>query len=374
MNKTQYCKRCILPSFYPGITFDEKGICSICRSFDSKLTIWHEEKKKQERTLETLCRDAKSKKRSFDALIPLSGGKDSIYVLWYAVEILNLNVLAFSMNNGYLTNFAKNNIENACTILGVEHIYYNMSKKLMNRMFRVFMEKTGYFCSICMRCIEMTSEILAELYDIPLVFGGSSARTELPLTSIMFQPGKIDYVKNVLKNELSDGEIKRLLYRGSIKRRIGKYFFWWINNKRIVFNAWINLPDYIDWDYEVIYKTIKEKLNWKSPTNSLEHVDCALHSTSEYIHDKRFKGVEIEVLSSARSIQIGKITREQALEKVKNADYRKHCVSEKFLKNIGMTRKEFDEYVDLGPRYINYRKQKSKLYLMLRRIKRTIIR
>lgn len=31
-----YCTRCVMPSTRPGITFNEKGVCSACQSYEHR--------------------------------------------------------------------------------------------------------------------------------------------------------------------------------------------------------------------------------------------------------------------------------------------------------------------------------------------------
>ena len=44
MNDTKRCANCILPSTYPGIEFDEKGVCSYCHAEMHDRTL-HKDKK-----------------------------------------------------------------------------------------------------------------------------------------------------------------------------------------------------------------------------------------------------------------------------------------------------------------------------------------
>ena len=73
------CTRCILPETFPGIRFDEEGICNFCLEFKG---LEHLEGKKAEykQKFETLVRDYKGKS-SYDALMCYSGGKDSTYTI-----------------------------------------------------------------------------------------------------------------------------------------------------------------------------------------------------------------------------------------------------------------------------------------------------
>jgi hypothetical protein len=372
------CTRCVLNSSFPGIAFDDEGVCSVCRSREEKREsqradnlLWPEKRK----LLDGLCADAKAKKRTFDVLVPLSGGKDSMYVLYLAVKKLGLKPLAFTLDNGYLTSYARDNIDRACSILGVEHIYYCMDPALMRALFRTFLEKTGYFCSICMRAIGMATELVAEIYDIPMVFGGSASSVELPTSPEMFQSGAPDFVRNVLKDEPVAREAARLLYDGSLKRRLGYRLFWWGNQRHVQICAWINLPDYLEWNYATMFRTIKEELGWASPDGTEEeHIDCAIHKASAYIHDRRWKGSDLRSLTLAGLIMAGQLSREEALYKLEHEPAPQYPDSEfePFLQALGMTRKEFDALIDKGPRYIKYRPESGKARLAAQKTKQLV--
>ncbi|MBN2128063.1 MAG: hypothetical protein JW741_01140 [Sedimentisphaerales bacterium] len=377
MNDAQtICSRCVLPDSYPGITFDEEGVCSVCREHEARWAGWEEGLPAKRRILERICDDARRKNRPFDVLVPLSGGKDSTYVLYLAVKELKLRCLAFTLDNGYLADHVRGNIQRACRILGVEHMYYGLDPKLMDRLFALFMRKTGYFCSVCLRAIGMATELVAQMHDVPLVFGGSSARTELPLTPEMFQPGPVAYVRNVLDGEPIAAECGRFLYEGSAKRRLGYRLFWWGSQQRIRLCAWVNLPDYVEWDYDTVYRTIREELDWQAPPESLEHTDCAIHPVTTYLHNRRFPGLEVERLTLARLIQAGQTTREEALRKLSEprGEECPDSVMNMFLGNLGMSREEFDACIDRGPRHLDFQPQPSAAYRAVRSVYRSLKR
>ena len=165
----QVCTRCILPSSFPRIHFDNKGVCSICQEFNQWQKKWISTKNDRFKILKKICKQAKDKHKDFDALVPLSGGKDSTYVLYFAQKELQLNCLAYTLDIGYLSETAKKNIDKTCEKLGVEHIYYSFNPELMNRLFSLFIKKTGWICSVCMRAIQMSTFRIAEMYRIPLI-------------------------------------------------------------------------------------------------------------------------------------------------------------------------------------------------------------
>lgn len=357
----QECTRCLLNSSFPRIDFDDKGVCSICREYDQWSEKWHSTKRERKKILQKLCKQAKGKRKEFDALVPLSGGKDSTYVLYLAQQELGLNCLAYTLDIGYLSEHAKDNIDKTCKKLGIEHIYYRLNPELTNRLFALFIKKTGWFCSVCMRAIQMSTFRIAEMYKVPLIIKGTSFRTELPLAREMFQGGDPDHVRSVLKGENFAQECRRLCSRGaSIQRQLGFMFFLLSGKKRLTSYAYINLPDYIDWDYNIIYDTLRKQLNWIAPTES-EHMDCIIHPIQRYIHDRRFPALDMRKLTFARLVMAGFMTKHEALRKLEDAPG-EQCpkgVMNLFLKNIQMTKEEFDRYVDMGPRHLQYHPEPS---------------
>lgn len=103
------CSRCILPETFPGLRFDEQGVCSICLSYRPEVL----------RPVEDLI-DLAGKERR--VLVPLSGGRDSCYGLNVAVKDLGFDVIAYTYDWGMVTDLARRNISRMCGALGVEHI------------------------------------------------------------------------------------------------------------------------------------------------------------------------------------------------------------------------------------------------------------
>jgi hypothetical protein len=296
----------------------------------------------------------KSKHKEFDALIPFSGGKDSSYVLYVAKKQLGLNCLAYTADNGYISEHAKSNIDIACRKLGVEHVYYHFNTNLMNGLYALFIKKTGYPCSACMRAIAVGIYKLADIYNIPLVIQGTSLRTELPLSREMAEHGHLSHVRAVLRGEPIAAECKRLLGDLSMRRKVGHVLFRLSGRKYPITYAWFNLPEYIDWNYNVIIDTIQRELDWKSPEEN-EHMDCVIHPIQKYIQTRRFPDLDLDRLRFARLVMAGQMSRDEAMHKIENP--KEQCPQEVlnlFLQNIKMSKEEFDNFIDMGPRHLNY--------------------
>ena len=116
IHNLQRCKKCILPSTFPFIEFDDKGICNYCNNHKPINPNGAE-------ALEKDLYELKDKNTNdYDCLIPLSGGRDSCYTLHYITKELGLKPLTFSYDWGMITDLARRNQSRLCGELGVEHI------------------------------------------------------------------------------------------------------------------------------------------------------------------------------------------------------------------------------------------------------------
>jgi hypothetical protein len=109
------CTRCILPETMPFIKFDEQGVCSYCHSYQPM-------KVRDTRAVLEVIAARQSANPDANALVMLSGGRDSCYGLHYAVKELGLRPIAYTYDWGLVTDIARRNAARMCGSLGVEHI------------------------------------------------------------------------------------------------------------------------------------------------------------------------------------------------------------------------------------------------------------
>jgi len=177
------CKKCLISKNYPDTEFDDKGICSYCngnksQKISNELKDRIKRKNELRKDFESAIKKCKGKK--YDCIVGLSGGKDSIYLLYIMKEKYGLNCLTFTVDNGLVSNYAKENIEIAVKALDLDHVYcrpsHDFYKKFYNNILKNMSEK-GYMntvCGICSELFHSTALKLATSKDIPLVFIGYS--------------------------------------------------------------------------------------------------------------------------------------------------------------------------------------------------------
>ena len=92
------CTRCLVPETVDTISFDGEGVCSVCKQVEQKDNIdWVERRRQLDDVLEEYVN-----KDIYDCIVPFSGGKDSVYQLYYIVKVLKLKPLVVRYNHwGY---------------------------------------------------------------------------------------------------------------------------------------------------------------------------------------------------------------------------------------------------------------------------------
>jgi hypothetical protein len=133
------CKNCLLPGVVPGANLDENGICEPCRGFKkTDVAVEESRRRSREEDLAKALRDCRGQ-GEYDCLVPVSGGKDSIYLLYKLKVEYGLNVLAFTTDIN-IPELAWQNIRRAIKKLDIHHISYTPSFSFYTRLFRYLLQ------------------------------------------------------------------------------------------------------------------------------------------------------------------------------------------------------------------------------------------
>ena len=286
------CTRCIMPETIEGISFDKNGVCSICSSYIKFKCLGEAELRNV--VDESLNRE----KNKYDCIVPLSGGRDSSYVLYYAKAILGLNVLAVNYDNEFRVDQALINMKKACKILGVEFQTYrskiDIGHKIVKNNIRRSIKNGPYgisksICSACSYGYRSVVYRTAAKQDVPLIFWGES-------------PNEATQIIQKLVTRQFHSKLKRRPFDiNTYSTRLFKIL------QRIEFNVQgnsifkpapvelitpgikeIRLFEYIPWDRNTIKKTITEELGWEKPKGNVSswRIDCHLHSLMNFCYTK----------------------------------------------------------------------------------------
>jgi N-acetyl sugar amidotransferase len=174
----KYCTKCLMPNTKPYLTLDHQGVCDACRA--------HELKKKQlegipwnERAakFDQIIQETKSKKAPFyDALVPVSGGKDSLTQLHRLLKY-NLRILAVNVDYGIKTEVGTYNL-NLVPKMGANLITYRPEQHLHRQLIRLGLEDFGDPDLLSHTLLHAYPLHVALSFKIPLVLLGENSAFE----------------------------------------------------------------------------------------------------------------------------------------------------------------------------------------------------
>lgn len=330
------CKKCILPSHLPNMTLDKRGHCHYCREFEkhyakSSAVSAEEMKKRFETLVERLRR-----KKGYQCLVPLSGGKDSSYVLYEIVKTYHLKALAYNFDNGFRHPQAVRNIEKMVNRLGVDFVEYRISRPEMNRLFRTFLKQAGEFCTPCNMLMGLMGVRLAKQNGIKTVMTGNSDYLSPGLTGV--SPAEYydrTYYLRVIQS--------RIPYRQVSSYIVPPYSFQAFQRIFGMRPTVIDMLEYLRPSLAHMNRILTEEFGWESPAGEVQHGDCVINQIKDYLMFRHWGCTEISAVYSV-GVRTGEFTREEALRRAEEEECSEPPkILPQFLETIGMTEAEFEE-------------------------------
>lgn len=313
------CTRCILPESYPNINFDDQGVCHICNTYEEPIIRGEEE-------LRRLVGSRKGGK--YDCAAMISGGRDSIYLLYYVVKVLGLKTLALNYDNGFREEQAYRNLVKACERLECDLVEFrskdNINHRIVASGFRTAIPFGPGPC-LQLSCRHCYTGGLAFVYstvakhNIPLIFRGESSLEHL---SYVTEKKRILGFKKPLRYVFSSRALSFFKYLQLLIRQRNEMLppgnlrfdprFPKLNNGNIVE---VHIYDYIRWDPQETEAIIRDALDWQAPPGSLTswRFDCHMHYLVDYCHKKAL-GFSQNVDVMASMVRSGRITRSEAMD------------------------------------------------------------
>ena len=175
-----YCKRCAMPSSRPGSIFNEEGVCQACLNYDKREEVNWEEREKE---LKKLCDKYRKNDGSYDCIIPVSGGKDSHFLVYIMKEKMNMHPLLVTVTDCFThTKAGIHNLKNLMKTFKLNHYLYTINHDLFRRATRIAFEETGEALKFIELAIYTIPPALAQHLNIPFVIYGENSAYEYGTT------------------------------------------------------------------------------------------------------------------------------------------------------------------------------------------------
>ncbi len=327
------CSRCGLPSNFRNIKFDKNSVCIFCRNHDKYIDKFRRFSLAEQNFLKQV--EANRGKYQYDCAVGLSGGLDSVYLLYKLVHDYDLKILAITFDNNFLSDLAGIFINIVIRELNVDHIVLGYDKDLHYRLYKETAIQMGWPCVAC--SFLGIAQVQRYCFDnkIPFVVHGRARNqmlrelskyshdSYLPYYGLLYRPfsfsEQLQSIRSVRKS--LDRIMGMLIKDGEEREDFKRQYF--IDPARCEMEQFI--PQFIAYflikDYEegkVIDFMKKEFLkDEKKEFMEYHHYDCLAHDAFMYIYKQAF-GWSLMELEIAFDVRDGKITREHALKVIKN--------------------------------------------------------
>ncbi len=318
--KLKICSNCILPESFPGIKFNDDGVCNYCQKFSGKEQKLQDDKKLYEQKFQDLLNQLnQSNQRPYDVLMAYSGGKDSTYTMHLLKEKYKLRVLAFSLDNGFISDMSHNNISEVVDRLGIDHIMFKPRWDILKKVFtyasrnEMYSKKTLERAStICTSCIGLVKSLCLK----------TSIEQNIPMIGFGWSPGQAPVQSAIMRNNPSLIKMTQRAIMGPMEKVVGgdidSYFLneWhYAQSERFPVNVHPMAWEF--YEENMILEEIK-KLGWKEPDDTdTNSSNCLLNAFANEVHLDQL-GFHPYVWEIANMVREGVMPRQMGYEKIYN--------------------------------------------------------
>ena len=339
------CTKCVTPETHETITFDNKGVCSICVGQEYKQTKinWVEKKKELDELIEQY-----RGKYDYDCIVPYSGGKDSTWTLYYLVKEYGLKPLVVRFDHGFLRPNLNENTKRIQRELGVDFHHFTPNWKVVQKlMLQSFLEK-GDFCWHCHTGIASYPMWVAIRYNVPLIFWGEPSAEYTSYYSYE-QAEEVDEKRfNRIVNLGINAQDMVVRLQGLVDERdLKPYSYPPLKELRRIGYRSVCLGSYIPWDVKTQSKIISDQLGWRGdevenvPAEyNYEKIECYMQGVRDYIKYIK-RGYTRPTHLASIDIRNNRMDRDTAFKMIEEYEGKRPPSLDLFLDYVGLTEEEF---------------------------------
>ena len=308
------CSKCAFPlGTRPGI-YEENGVCGACINLERAKTFdWA----KREQDLKKICDDLKAKKQEYDCVVAVSAGKDSTVIVANLVEKYGMNPLLVTVRDEFTgTQAGKHNMENLAKRFDLDHIVWRCKPETFKKETLNDFNNDGHLLKWIEEKIYKVPVMIAKKFGIRAVFFGENSA---------FQYGVSKNLEH--KHSISDDDTD-------------VYFFFSFypyselgNRENAKKYGFKDLEDFNEWYRQGHIERYTQQ----------DSIGYVTHLWLKYL---KFGFQRVSDIA-CRYVRAGILTREQALQHIKDHDWQLDKQSkEDVCRFIGIKEKEFDSVCD----------------------------
>ncbi|MEM9515807.1 MAG: amino acid adenylation domain-containing protein, partial [Actinomycetota bacterium] len=305
------CVRCGIGTDVPGVSLDGDRVCNACRTYDEivpQTARWF----RTERDLaERLAAAQATKRGDIDAIHLLSGGKDSTYALYQLVE-RGWKVHALTLDNGFISDGAKENIRRSIADLGITHEF--ATTPAMNEIFRDSLDRFSNVCNGCYKTIYTLAVARARELGIPTIVTGLSRGQffETRLVPHQFEEGRFD----------PDAIDRTVLEARRVYHHTPDAVTELLPEQRVFDDPavldeieFVDFYRYVDVDLAELYDFLDTRAPWVRPDDTGRSTNCLINVAGISVH-QRERGFHNYAEPYSWDVRLGHKTRDEALDEL----------------------------------------------------------
>ena len=347
----KFCSRCLYSSCHPlFLTFDEEGVCSGCRVHEEKdLLDWSERKSK----LQNILQNYKNRSDSnYDCIIPVSGARDSYFIVDLIKNDFGMNPLLVTYNKQYNTDVGVRNLAQLRMRFDCDIMTLTVNPETVKKITRSTMRRFGSIYWHCIAGQTVYPVQMATKLKIPLIVWG--AHQGVDQVGMFSHLDEVEMTRKYRKeHDLMGYEAEDLINEFDNITETDVKPFCYPDNSELeqVGVRGIYLNNYIRWDSRAQHEHMIREHDYETTSqartfDNYNDVDCwnysDVHDYIKYVKHGYGKVVD----HACREIRLRHMTREQGVGLVNKYIDKSPENLQLFLDWLGITENAFHYVID----------------------------
>jgi N-acetyl sugar amidotransferase len=345
----KYCKKCVMPSTRPGITFNEEGVCSACQQIERRKSIDWDARWKE---FEKICDKYRGMNNGgYDCAIAVSGGKDSHWQVYLMKEVMHMNPILFSVEDNFpMTEAGIHNLKNISEEFSCNIISLKPDRKVQKKLMRYMFEKYGKPTWYIDRLIYTYPLLMASKFNTPLLVYGENVSYEYGGADSKETYSAREQLNNGVASGISEAELIQnagikeqdlVLTRAPKQGELDKLDPIYIS----YFSEWNSVAN-AEFAKKHGFHDLSHEWNRSHHVEDFDQVDSRAYLIHPWLKYPKF-GHATATDYTSRFIRYGMMTREEAVQLVKEKDHNVDPLAVRdFCEFCGYTETEFWNIVD----------------------------
>jgi len=328
------------PENHPlNLTFNQDGLCSGCVVHEEKDEIdWGE----KENDLKSLLNSYRSKSHGYDCIVPVSGARDSYFIVDQIKNKYGMNPLLVSYNKHYNTDIGIKNLAYLRSYFDCDFLMQTVSPDVVKNITRVTLRDMGSIYWHCIAGQTVFPVQCAVRYKVPLIIWG--AHQGIDQVGMFSHHDNVEMTRKYRKeHDLMGFEAEDIVdtILGITEKDVQPFVYPNDIDLEKVGVRGIYLNNYHRWDSKQQHENMIDKYSYKSQLqtrtfDTYNDIDC-FHYSNLHDHIKYIKYGYGKITDHvSREIRLKRLSREEGAVLVKRYTNKKPEYNKLFLDWIGI--------------------------------------